>query len=336
MAEAASITGLDPSRNGDLQRRSVATVRPATQLWYEHLFGNRSLMVSRETAAVLALMARRSLPWNRLAGAIEEEGSALRLLEEYESADTERLFDIDDQKISLDQLEDQLHTWEREGIALVTVLDDAYPVNLRMVHDRPPALFVRGRLDDADQRSVAVVGTRRATPRGLAQAASVANDLIEANYVVVSGLAAGIDTAAHKSALAAGGRTVAVVGTGLRHAFPKTNADLQRQLGERHAVISQFWPGQEPRRWTFPQRNAVMSGFARATVVVEASHTSGARMQARLALEHGRPVFLLRSLLEHEWARKYEQRPGVYVVDTGAEVVSHLERLYADDFTLVR
>jgi DNA processing protein len=183
---------------------------------------------------------------------------------------------------------------------------------------------------------VAVVGTRRATPTGLAQATSVTSDLVSSGYVVVSGLAAGVDTAAHSSALTAGGRTVAVIGTGLRHAFPKTNADLQRRLGEEHAVVSQFWPGQEPRRWTFPQRNAVMSGFSRATVVIEASHTSGARMQARLALEHGRPVFLMRSLLEHKWARDYETRPAVYVVEAGAEVVDHLDRLYADNLTLVR
>jgi DNA processing protein len=100
-------------------------------------------------------------------------------------------------------------------------------------------------------------------------------------------------------------------------------------------VLSQFWPGQDPRKWTFPQRNAVMSGFARATVVVEASKTSGARMQARLAREHGRPVFLLSSLLEHDWARDYRDRSGVYVVDEGAEVVDRLERLYADELTLI-
>jgi DNA processing protein len=293
-------------------------------------------MISRETAAVLALMALRSLPWNRLAGAIEEEGSALRLLEQVESSEPERLFEVEKSPVSLDQLEDHLQTWEVEGLILVTVLDDAYPVNLRMVHDRPPALFIRGRLDAADQRSVAVVGTRRASSAGLDQAAAVARDLVDSDYVVVSGLAAGIDTAAHQATLAANGRTVAVIGTGLRHAFPKPNAELQDRLGREHAVVSQFWPGQEPRPWTFPQRNAVMSGFARATVVVEASHTSGARMQARLALEHGRPVFLMRSLLDHKWAKDYQERPGVYIVDSGREVVEHLERLYADNVTLVR
>lgn len=299
------------------------------------MFDSRSLVSARETVAVLAIMARRDLPWNRIAGAVEEEGSALRLLGQAGGTATDRLFEVDQQQVTLDQLEDWVLTWERDGIETITVLDAAYPVNLRMVHDRPPVLFVRGALSDCDERAVAVVGTRRASERGIGQARAIACGLIDAGYVVVSGLAAGIDTAAHTAALEARGRTVAVIGTGLRHAYPKANAALQDRLGRESAVLSQFWPGQEPRRWTFPQRNAVMSGFARATVVIEASHTSGARMQARLALEHGRPVFLLRGLLEHTWAQEYRDRPGVYIVDDGAEVVEHLERLYAERLTLV-
>jgi DNA processing protein len=299
------------------------------------MFGSQSLAKGRETAAILALMARRDLPWNRIAGAVEEEGSALRLLEQADDTTTERLFEVDQQQVTLDQLEDWVHAWAREGIDTVTVLDGAYPVNLRMVHDRPPVLFVRGALSTGDERTVAVVGTRSASERGLAKAQMIARELVDARYVVVSGLAAGIDTASHTAALEAGGRTVAVIGTGLRHVYPKANAALQERLGRESAVLSQFWPGQEPRRWTFPQRNAVMSGVARATVVVEASHTSGARMQARLVLEHGRPVFLLRSLLEHAWAQAYRDRPGVYIVDEGTEVVEHLERLYAEQLTLV-
>lgn len=298
------------------------------------MFDSRSIVDTRETAAVLALMTRRDLPWNRVAGAVEEEGSALRLLEQLDDAAPRRLFDVGQEKVTLDQLEEHVHAWEREGIHLVTVLDLAYPANLRTVHDRPPVLFIRGALSDADERSVAVVGTRKATSDGLAQAKSIAAGLVEARYVVVSGLAAGIDTAAHSATLEAGGRTVAVIGSGLRHAFPKANTALQDRLGHESAVVSQFWPGQEPRKWTFPQRNAVMSGFARATVVVEASHTSGARMQARLALEHGRPVFLMRSLLEHKWARTYRDRPGTYVVDRADEIVEHLERLYTDQLVL--
>jgi DNA processing protein len=125
-----------------------------------------------------------------------------------------------------------------------------------------------------------------------------------------------------------------VIGTGQHHSFPKQNVELQERLSQEHAVISQFWPDQGARPWTFPQRNAVMSGLARATAVIEASHTSGAKMQARLALEHGRPVFLLRSLLEHRWAQNYAERPGTYVVDGAEEIVEELDRLYSDDLKL--
>jgi DNA processing protein len=300
------------------------------------MFADDSTLVStRERAAVLALAARRPVAWNRLAGWIEEEGSALAILDDIDASSAEQLFELDERKLSLDQLEDYVHSWEQEGIRVVTVLDDAYPVNLRMVHDRPSVLFHRGALADRDRESVAVVGTRKATPEGLDAARAIARQLVESNYVVVSGLAAGIDTAAHVAALEAGGRTVAVIGSGLRHAFPKANASLQDRIAREAAVISQFWPGQEPRRWTFPQRNAVMSGLGRATVVVEAAHTSGARMQARLALEHGRPVFLLRSLMAHEWARKYRDYAGVYVVDDGSEILGHLERLYSGQLMLM-
>jgi DNA processing protein len=296
------------------------------------MFDRETLVSTRERAAVLALIARRKVEWNRLAGSIEEAGSALTLLDELEEKNDPRLFPVESAKVTLDQLEDRVLSYEREGIRLITVLDAEYPMNLRMVHDRPACLFVRGKLSAADDRSVAVVGSRKASPSGVERAAGIAQDLVAHGYVVVSGLAAGIDTAAHRGALEAGGRTVAVIGTGLRHHFPPQNADLQDRLGRESAVISQFWPGQEARRWTFPQRNAVMSGFARATVVVEAGNKSGARMQARLAIEHGRPVFLLRSLLRHEWAQMYAtERPSTYVVETSEEIMQHLERLYSED-----
>lgn len=299
------------------------------------MFASDTPVSMRERAAVLALLARRPLPWNRLAGAIEEAGSASRLLEEQlDTSGGDRLFDVEDQSASLDQLEEQVQSWSREGIELITVLDAAYPLNLRTVHDRPPALFLRGALSDRDERSVAVVGTRGASASGLQLAREVVGDLLAADHVIVSGLAAGIDTAAHMTALEAGARTVAVIGTGLHHSFPKENTELQERLAHESAVISQFLPDQGARKWTFPQRNAVMSGFARATVVVEASHTSGARMQARLALEHGRPAFLMKSLLTHKWARSFAERPGAYVVDSGEEIVAHLTRLYSANLAL--
>ncbi len=292
------------------------------------------MSTKHETAALL-LLQRLAKP-RRAAELFEEHSdpiAALRALGSTAQIVLDTCAPVDYQS-QLDDVIAELKTLEAESISLLTVLDDAYPANLRLVYDRPLVLWVRGALCEQDSRSVAVVGTRRASPAGLERARQISRQLVDADYVVVSGLAAGIDTAAHTAALDAGGRTIAVIGTGLRYAFPKENAPLQGRLGTESAVVSQFEPDQEARRWTFPMRNAVMSGFARATVVVEATYTSGARMQARLALEHGRPVVLMESLLEHEWARSYAERPGVLVVADVAEVVDHLDRLYAPDLTL--
>ena len=293
-----------------------------------------AMSVTRDTAALLALQ-RLAKP-RRAAELFEEHGEPLAALRAY-AGTTQLAFDEpvhDSHEPDLDAIVAELEALEAEGISLLTVLDEAYPRNLRLVYDRPLILWIRGALSDRDDRSVAVVGTRKASPAGLERARQIAHQLVEADYAVVSGLAVGIDTASHLAALQAGGRTIAVVGTGLRHAFPKQNAELQRRLGSESAVVSQFEPDQEARKWTFPMRNAVMSGIARATVVVEATYTSGARMQARLALEHGRPVVLMDALLEHEWARTYAERPGVHVVSEVAEVIDRLDRLYAPELTL--
>ena len=130
-------------------------------------------------------------------------------------------------------------------------------------------------------------------------------------------------------ALASGGRTVAVIGTGIDRAYPAQNAALQQEIATKGLVISQFLPGAPPTKTSFPMRNAVMSGYALATVVIEAAYQSGARMQARLALQHGRHVFLMRSLLQHDWARGYAERPGVTVVDNAEHVFDGLQRLAA-------
>lgn len=292
------------------------------------------MSVTRDTAALLALQ-RLAKP-RRAAELFEEHGEPFAALRAFSEV-AQLAFDEpahESHEPGLDAILAELEALKAEGISLLTVLDDAYPRNLRLVYDRPLILWVRGALSDHDDRSVAVVGTRRASSAGLERTRQIAHQLADADYTVVSGLAVGIDTASHLAAIEAGGRTIAVVGTGLRHAFPKQNAELQRRLGSESAVVSQFEPDQEARKWTFPLRNAVMSGIARATVVVEATYTSGARMQARLALEHGRPVVLMEALLEHEWARTYAERPGVHVVSEVADVIDHLDRLYAPELTL--
>lgn len=207
------------------------------------------------------------------------------------------------------------------------MLDSEYPSNLRAVHDRPALIFLSGRLEPADERSVAIIGARRPSRAGLDRARLLASELSQRGYTIISGLAAGVDSAAHTATLGSQGRTVAVIGTGVDQAYPPENRDLQRQIATTGAVVSQFWPGSPPSRESFPQRNAVMSGLAAGTVIVEASQRSGTRIQARLALAHGRPVFIARELLDQEWASALAARPGVRAVSSADEIVETLERL---------
>ena len=280
---------------------------------------------AEETAALVALVRRGDAPWPEIADRVERAGSALAVLKQAQAPGGQQaLFPADDEDLS--PIIAELARWHGEGLRLVTVLDEDYPRRLRLIHQRPPFLFVHGRLA-LDELAVAVVGTRKPTPQGVRYASEIAGGLAARGAVVVSGLATGIDTAAHRAALHAGGRTVAVIGTGIRRTYPAANADLQHQIGESGLVLSQFWPDSPPTKQSFPLRNATMSGYSLATVVIEAAERSGARMQARFALEHGRHVFLLRSLLRHEWARDYAQRPNTTVVDGPDDVFGKLDHL---------
>jgi DNA processing protein len=283
---------------------------------------------ARESAALVALLRLGHRSYQEYAEAVERSGSALRVLhDELSGSGGQASLLPEDPAPLLGAATADIEDWRRDGFQLLTVLDDTYPENLRAVHDRPPVLFVSGSLKPQDARSIAVIGARRASTAGLEAAATIADALIRGGFTVVSGLAAGIDTAAHQAALWAQGRTVAVVGTGLRHSYPPQNAALQRRIGAVGAVVSQFWPDAPPTRKSFPLRNAVMSGLSLGTVVVEASFRSGARVQTRLALAHGRPVFLWQTVLEEAWAREIARHSGVYVVDEPAQVIETVHRL---------
>lgn len=219
-----------------------------------------------------------------------------------------------------------LREWEAAGLGVHTVVDQSYPPQLREIRELPPVVFTRGELSD-DTRAIAVVGSRNASERGLSFATRISVALSRQQITVVSGLAAGIDTAAHQAALASGGRTVAVIGTGIRRFYPPANRGLQERIATEGLLLSQFWPDAPPRKQHFLMRNAVMSGYAAATLVVEAGEHSGARNQARLAVAHGRPVVLLRDLLVHAWARELAERPGVTVAAGPDEVLSAVEQI---------
>lgn len=291
------------------------------------------MTVTDEQVAVLTLTEAAAGPWYDVSDLVEQTGSAVAVAEgrgtflEARDRDLARelasrvkvdMFDRWRQVLELALFDDQTQ--------LVTVLDEGYPANLRRIYNRPPFLFVRGALTKTDDRSVAIVGTRAATEPGIAEAGRLATALAQRGVTVMSGLAAGIDTAAHTAALAAGGRTVAVMGTGIDKVYPAENRGLAARIPEDGALVSQFWPGSPPRRQNFPLRNVVTSGIAVGTVVIEASATSGAKMQARLALEHGKSLFLLEELVMHEeWARRYARRRGALVVRSVDDVLDVLD-----------
>jgi len=222
--------------------------------------------------------------------------------------------------------EARLQAWRNRGWSVVSISDDRYPGLLRETAEPPPLLFIAGELRADDRRAVAVVGTREPSARGRALAAELTRTLLAAGYTVVSGLAAGIDAVAHRTALDAGGRTLAVIGNGLEHRYPPQNAGLQRWIEADGAVVSQFLPSARPSRRSFPLRNATMSGLTLATVIVEASAASGTRVQARAALSQGRRLLLMPALLANAWARDLVGHPGVQVLDNAPAVIGALER----------
>ncbi len=186
---------------------------------------------------------------------------------------------------------DQERRLEASAATLITLDDTLYPWRLGEIYDPPLALFVRGNLLPEDEFAVAIVGTRRPTPYGLRMAEKLGRELAARGVTVVSGLASGIDSAAHRGALEAGGRTIAVLGNGVDVVYPRENRELTEQIIAQGAVVSQFPMGWEPNKGHFPRRNRVISGMTLGTVVVQAPRESGALITAHAAAEQGREVF---------------------------------------------
>ena len=185
----------------------------------------------------------------------------------------------------------EMESLESAGITVLCLRSTDYPARLIEIHDPPPVLFVRGKLEPGDERSVAVVGTRNCTAYGREMATRLAGDLAANGVTVISGLAAGIDAAAHRAALDAGGRTIAVVASGLDQIYPAEHADLARKAAETGAVVSEYPTGVRPLARNFPRRNRILSGLSLGTLVVEAGFRSGALLTVTHALEQNREVF---------------------------------------------
>lgn len=186
-----------------------------------------------------------------------------------------------------------LQQCRQNGVHLLTKGGPRYPEGLKSLSDGPMLLYSRGDLQPCDDLAIAIVGARRCTQYGRRQAERLAGSLVRAGFTVVSGLARGIDTAAHRGALNAGGRTVAVMATGVREIYPPENAELAVEISHNGSLLSEFPLDQKPRPGLFPQRNRIISGMCLAVIIVEATRNSGALHTARHAMEQGREVFAL-------------------------------------------
>jgi DNA processing protein len=215
---------------------------------------------------------------------------------------------------------------DADGRGLVVCGSEDFPPLLATLPDAPAALFVQGRVDALHLPQVAIVGSRRPTPAGRALAFAFARELAAAGFAVTSGLAAGIDAAAHRGALAAGGRSIAVCGTGPDLVYPPGHAPLAAELAVSGAVVTEFPTGVPPLPAHFPLRNRIISGLSLGVLVVEAAQRSGSLITARLAAEQGREVFALPGSVANPLARGCHRliRDGAALVEDVAEIVAAL------------
>jgi len=222
--------------------------------------------------------------------------------------------------------EEEIAVCRAHGIRILTEADEQYPRLLREIPDPPGVLFVQGSLEPQDGLAVAIVGTRHASQYGLRQAERLAGSLARAGLTIVSGLARGIDAAAHRGALAAGGRTLAVLASGVLSIYPPEHAKLAEEVAASGALVSEAPSRAEPLSGTFPQRNRIISGLSLGSLIVEAGDRSGALITARHAMEQGREVFAVPGRVDDRTARGCHRliRDGAKLVETADDVLEEL------------
>lgn len=215
---------------------------------------------------------------------------------------------------------------ETAGRALITIDDPRYPTRLREIAAAPIALFTLGRVDLLDAPQIGIVGARAATAQGCENARSFAAGLARGGFTITSGLAIGIDGAAHRGALEAEGATIAVCANGLDRVYPARHRDLAHQIAEQGLMISEFPPGTAPRAEHFPRRNRIISGLSLGVLVVESSRASGSLITARLAAEQGREVFAIPGSIHNPLAQGCHAliRDGARLVESPADIFEEL------------
>ena len=288
-----------------------------------------------EHVALVALLCERAgadprrlyAGWSAIAAELVRRGSALAVFNERHPLTLDGQGGSDAELV---RARARLSSWRAGDFDLLAVLDRRYPLQLRHVQPMPPVLFVKGELL-GDEVGVSVVGSRDASVRGQQVAGAIARGLVERGFAVISGLATGIDAAAHHATLAAGGRPIGVLGTGITRVYPGTNRALHERVAAAGALVSQFLPEHPPDKHTLALRNATMAGLSRASVIVEAGERSGSRVHARYALACRRPLILTDVVVAStRWGRELSHRPGVYVASSTAEVLRVVDQVASD------
>ena len=224
------------------------------------------------------------------------------------------------------EIDKEIQRARAAGIKMIPFSDAAYPASLRAIADPPPLLYVKGELRDNDSKAIAIVGSRSASDYGRRIARDLARGLASFGFTVVSGMARGIDGMAHESALQAGGRTLAVLGSGVDHAYPPEHEMLYRRISENGAVISELPMGARPIAFNFPARNRLISGLSLGVVVVEATEKSGSLITASLAAEQGREVFAVPGEAGASRSRGSHRliRQGAKLVETVDDIIEEI------------
>jgi DNA processing protein len=203
----------------------------------------------------------------------------------------------------LKDLQKERQSLEQGKFSIVTILDPIYPPRLKMIPDPPPLLYMTGNLQVSDHQALAIVGSRKSTPTGWALTRQLSGNLAALGFTIVSGLARGVDAAAHQGAIEVGGRTIAVLGCGIDRTYPSEHKNLRQQIEAHGGVLSEFPPGTAPRGHHFPERNRVISGISMGVVVTEAAAQSGSLVTARLAAEQDREVFAVPGTVNNPMSR---------------------------------
>ncbi|HAB0257172.1 TPA_asm: DNA-protecting protein DprA [Listeria monocytogenes] len=255
----------------------------------------------------------------------------LKELDQYEMAAhtfVESFFPVDKRAQILMEIE-TAEVFFLEGITPIWILEDSYPALLREVYEAPPILFCKGNIDLLQRQAIAIVGTRQMSEYGRKACVKIASELSAHDLTIISGMAIGIDTIAHKATLNKNGATIAVLGSGVNKIYPKKNEFLAKEIAKEGLLLSEYLPSQEAKRWHFPERNRIISGLAIGTVIIEAAERSGSLITADIALEQNRQVFAVPgNIFIDTW------QGTNYLIQEGAKLVMNADHIIEEFFQI--